>query len=88
MKKNKYNYLTPVKELPKKVQNEIYAYMKEGWAMYEAGTGEKYLDRISKKELIENYYIQDIEEQFPVDTLLQELNRQNNYSMEGSEMNV
>ena len=74
MKKAKYNYLTPIKELPKKVQNEIYSYMKEGWAMYESGTGEKSPDRISKKELIENYDIQDIEEQYPVDTLLQELN--------------
>ena len=74
MKKPKYNYLTPIKELPKKVQNEIYTYMKEGWEMYESGTGEKSPDRISKKELIENYDIQDIEEQYPVDTLLQELN--------------
>ena len=74
MKKVKYNYSTPVKDLPKKVQNEIYSYMKEGWAMYEAGTGEKSTDRINKKELLENYNIQDIEEQYPVDTLLQELN--------------
>ena len=74
MKKVKYNYSTPIKKLPKKLQNEIYNYMKEGWAMYEAGTGEKSPDRISKKELIELYNIQDIEEQYPVDTLLQELN--------------
>lgn len=73
MKEKKYNYLTPVKNLPKKVQNEIYSYMKEGWEMYEAGTREKSTDKISKKELIENYCIQDIEEQYPVDTLLQEL---------------
>ena len=74
MKKPKYNYLTPIKELPKKIQNEIYNYMKEGWIMYESGTGKKSPDRISKKELIENYDIQDIEEQYPVDTLLHELN--------------
>ena len=74
MKKVKYNYLTPINKLPKKVQNEIYSYMKEGWAMYESGTGKKSQDRISKKELIDNYVIQDIEEQYPVDTLLQELN--------------
>lgn len=75
MKKTKYNYLTPIKNLPKKVQNEIYNYIKEGWSMYESGTGEKSPDRISKKELTENYVIQDIEEQYPVDTLLQELNK-------------
>lgn len=48
--------------------------MKEGWAMYESGTGEKSTDRISKKELIEHYDIIDIEEQYPIDTLLRELN--------------
>ena len=74
MKKVKYNYLTPIKNLPKKFQNEIYAYIKEGWTMYESGTGEKSPDKISKKELIELYNIQDIEEQYPVDTLLKELN--------------
>ena len=74
MKKAKYNYSTPIKDLPKKIQNEIYNYMKEGWAMYESGTGEKSPDRISKKELIEHYDIIDIEEQYPVDTLLRELN--------------
>lgn len=74
-KQKKYNYLTPIKELPKKIQNDIYNYMKEGWAIYEAGTGEKSIDRTTKNDIIENYLIQDIEEQYPVDSLLAELNR-------------
>lgn len=73
MKKN-YNYLTPIKELPKKIQNDIYNYMKEGWEMYESGWDEECPDRITKAELINNYLIQDIEEQYPVDSLLKELN--------------
>ena len=71
----KYGYNTLVGNLPTKVKNNIYNYMKAGWDMYESGTGQNSLDRITKKELLENYTISDIEEQYPVDELLNELNK-------------
>lgn len=71
----KYDYSTPIKALPKKVQNDIYSYMKEGWDMYEAGTGEESPDRITKTDLINNCCLCHIEEQYPVESLLEELNK-------------
>lgn len=71
----KYTYNTLIKDLPRVVQSEIYKYIQEGYAMYESGTGEKAEDRITKKELMD-YSISDIEELYPVDTLIQELNKE------------
>ena len=71
----KYNYNTLIKDLPKKIQTDIYNYMKDGWNMYELGTGEKSVDRITKKELFASYTISDIEDQYPVDSLIQQLNQ-------------
>lgn len=71
----KYTYNTLIKDLPKAIQNEIYKYIVEGYAMYENGTGEKAEDKISKKALMD-YSISDIEELYPVDTLIQELNKE------------
>lgn len=75
MKKYKYTYNTLIKDLPKVEQDEIYKYIQEGYAMYENGTGEKAEDKISKKALMD-YSISDIEELYPVDTLIEELNKE------------
>lgn len=71
----RYNYNTLIKDLPKKIQTDIYNYIKDGWVMYEAGTGEKSIDRITKKQLLANYTIDDIEDQYPVDSLIRQLNQ-------------
>lgn len=71
----KYTYNTLIKDLPKVVQNEIYEYIQEGYAMCEEGTGEVEPNKISKKALMD-YSISDIEELYPVDTLIEELNKE------------
>ena len=69
----KYNYNSKIKDLPKKYQDDIYKYIKEGYTLGDCHTPKD--ERIGKKELIAHYRITDIEEIYPVDTLVQELNK-------------
>ena len=69
----KYNYNSAIKDLPKQVQDDIYKYIKEGYTLGDYHTPKN--ERIGKRELIANYRITDIEEIYPVDTLVQELNK-------------
>lgn len=73
----RYDYNTPIKDLPKQVQNDIWNYMKEGWDIYECNIGEKINDKITKKALLKYYTISDIQDDYPVDTLVEELNKNN-----------
>lgn len=69
----KYDYNTQIKFLPKRAINDIWKYVKEGWKIYEREYGEESPD-VCKKETILNDRICDIEDQYPVDTLVKDLN--------------
>ena len=72
-KMKKYSYTTDIKKLPKLYQNDIYNYIKDGQMMALDGAGISE-EKITKKDLL-NMSIMDIEEIYPVDTLIVELNK-------------